>query len=359
MQVVSVHGGATELRAAALIGALRARGGRIAAARAALPARERMFVARHGALWPNRSFWLEWASGIALAEEAAGVTAEMLVVAVPPGAAAPQFPHTVALDAAALPLRRDRFGRPRLTAGVAALGLAAPPAQPGPGGRPWRIGIVGSEQHCRDTDPAALVALADATDRAGIGLAPVFLDPPDVLASGLPGDLDGLLLFARDLPAFGLCLGMQTMVTAVLRRACWPDAALEETAGPGARRSFVRLRDPAGRPLHRLGECALHPLAGSRLARLLTGGAAVRMNHRFAMSAAAQSEPRLDLILYRGADGIVDAIEAPDKRFFVALQGHAELGCDARLHGLWDGFIGAVRRPTAAGLRSGRAEGTI
>lgn len=368
MRLISILGDAPDLAAAALIRALLRRGERVAAARVAAPtdarrgAVTREFVGRDGTLRPNAGFWLEWASGIMLAEHpAVAREADLLVVAVPDGAAVPQ--EGLALAAAALPVQCDRFGRPWLLAAPAVLGLVAeaPPAEAE--GPPCRIGIVGSERHDRDRNPAVLVALADAADRAGVRLRPHFLDPACVRDLGLPGDLDGLVLpggadmtqvpgqiaaadaaLARDLPLLGVCLGMQTMVTAALRRAFWPDAVLEETDGPGPRRSFVHLTDAAGRRWHRRGESALCPPAESRLGRLLGDGVSVRMNHRFALSAAAAAQLPPQFRLHHGGMGIVDAVEAPEARFCIGLQGHPELGCDRRLRRLWDGLIAAARR---------------
>jgi CTP synthase len=147
---------------------------------------------------------------------------------------------------------------------------------------------------------------------------------------------------AAGVPLFGLCLGMQSMATALVRAALWPDAVFEEIDGPGPCRSFVRMRGPTGDGLHRLGDHALRPVPGSRLGALLPEGAMVRMNHRYRFNPEIDTAAMPAAVWHWSGD-ILDAVEVPSHPFFIGLQGHPEIGCDPALAALWDGFLRAAR----------------
>ena len=343
---IAITGAGAELAAAALIRARRDAGQRVAALHVAPPdhaAEDFVFAA--GGLGANACFWLEWAAGHALGTPPED--AVCVVIAAPAGGLSVADGLDAVWAADAYPPRLDAFGRP----GTDPAATRAGPA--------LRIGICGTEARHRIANPAVLVRLADAADRIGAALEPVFL-PADVPIT-LPDDLAGIVLpggadmaeveaqiaaariaLAHDLPCFGLCLGMQSMATMILRDAGHPAAALEEIAGPGPRRSFVRLCDATGAPVWRLGDRAFRPRAGTHLAALLTNGAMLRMNHRFHLNPAFGLLP--GLVLHPSTDGtVIDAIEHPARRFFIGFQGHPELGCDAALDRLWDAFLNACR----------------
>jgi Glutamine amidotransferase class-I len=371
MRVLALAGDDAELRSAALIRGLVASGATVAALSLGAddPAEDGSeFVAAHGALWPNACFWLEFATGRPLGTSLPDGAFDFLVAIVPDGMSPPRgiAGHAAGLlEAAALPVVRDRFGRPFLSAPVP--GLPALPARAAePRGEKLGVGILGHERYHRDIYPAVLAALGDAAERTGLAVTPLFPDPAGIPAETLL-PLDGLILpggsdltqvpgqiavaaaaFDRRLPLFGLCLGMQTMTTALLRRNGWPAATLEEFAGPGAERSFVRLRDAAGQPRHRLGEERLQAAAGSRLASFLPGSAAVRTNHRYALAAEAAAALPAGVLVHRGAHGIADAVEQTEETFCIGLQGHPELGCEPALRALWDGFLASVSGFAAA-----------
>jgi CTP synthase len=342
MRILGVHGALAEHAAARQILALRGEGLRVAAARlasaadATLPAGACEFVVAHGALWPNAAFWLEWASGIALL--AMDAAADVLVLAA-------DAPRGDIQGADWIPATRgavDSFGRP-----------LDPRTPAGPA---LRIGIVGSAQHHRAVNPAVLARLGDAADRCALAVKPVFVPADSAPVHGLilPGGADMAQVAPQiaaaqaaldgGLPAFGLCLGMQSMATALMR-ATWPDAMPEEVAGPGERRSFVR----AAR--HYLGERAFRPLPGTHLAALLPGGARARINHRYRLNPAFAPPARI-VLHAAGEDGIVDALEVPEHPFFIGLQGHPELGVDPALDRLWDAFLAACAAASPARLNA-------
>lgn len=341
MQVLAILGDGAELAAAERLRTARAAGMRVLAARqpadrdCGLSADAREFVAAHGALWPNEAYWLEWGSDDTLVPTPPDSGADLLVIACPTGAA----PLSTMCEAART-VPTDRFGRPV--------------AQHPQAGRSLRIGLLGG-MHRPDGNPAPLATLGDAADRLDLPVEPVFLDP-DALNEELPRDLAGVILpgggnmravpaqiaaattaLARNLPALGLCLGMQAMATALVRCDGWADATLEEISGPGPGRSFTSLRDASGKGWHRLGEIVVRPVANTVLNRLWHEEIALRVNHRYAL---APDIPGLaGAIIHRDLAGIADAIEMPGHRFFVGLQGHPELGRSAKLDRLWDAFL--------------------
>lgn len=287
-----------------------------------LPDSERSFPSACGKLLRNDAFWLEWASGRPLFAPAPAVAEALIVVSRDQAASA--------LPPKDLP--SDAYGRP---------------LHPRAATRSCRVGILGRAEE----QGAVLAALGDAADRVGVAVQPVFFrgEMPELDAVLLPGGADMAPVESQitaadaairaDLPLFGLCLGMQCIATALMRQT-WPGTTLEEVAGPGPRRSFVRWRDPAGIPAHRLGDRPFHPAPGTRLAELLPDGATVRMNHRYHLAPDAALPGCVRL--HPGKEGPMDAIELSDRRFCLGLQGHPELGCDPALGRLWDEFLHAA-----------------
>ncbi|HEY9213569.1 MAG TPA: gamma-glutamyl-gamma-aminobutyrate hydrolase family protein, partial [Ancylobacter sp.] len=231
-----------------------------------------------------------------------------------------------------------------------------------------RVLIVGSQAHHREVYPATIAALGDAAEALGVGLALSFADPREEPAwEHLLGEVDGLVLpggsdmeqvrgqieaaraaIRRDMPTVGLCLGLQTMATAVAQEICgMNDVNLTEADPDAQTKTFVRLHDDYGRPMHRLGVEESRLMPGSRLAAL-AGAERIEVpcNHRFVLD--PQLEPRLTeaglVVSGRQADNDhADAIEVPALRFFLAMQGHPELASrPGRPHPLLAGFLTAM-----------------
>lgn len=376
MRVAIIGDGAQAIAAAAVIAAAaRAEGRRVIACAAEPTARdapEHEFVAAHGALWRSELALLEWATGRVLAPPGVAEDADLVVVA---GDDAAAMVRLVADDVAVV----HDGAVPHLAEPVRAIGLGAAP--------PFccraaslRIGIVGDAARMLRHYPAVMLALQAAAARAGIAVMPVFVAAATMLREGLPRCLDGLVLpggadmgqvaaqvaaadgaFADDLPLLGLCLGMQSMATAAMRRGGAAGAMPEEVAGPGEGRSFTAMRDATGAVRHRLGDTALAPSGGSRLAALAPGGTTVRMHHRYALNAALS--PALAagglVVSASSADGIAEAVEAPGQRFHLGLQGHPELGVAEGLAGIWDGFVAAAQTRRADQTPGRTDEATI
>lgn len=232
-------------------------------------------------------------------------------------------------------------------------------------GRPWpteqitpqftetiRLLIVGSEHRLRHTYPAVLAALGDAADVSSVGVELSFWDPAEHSETALPETIhatDGILLpggadmaqvagqirvarhaLAHDIPLLGLCLGMQTLTTAVAQmRAGFNDANLEELAPHAETKVFRRLSDddlPGG---HRIGVKQMRIVPETRLAQIMGDGPApIHANHRYVLDPKlrpALEAAGLRVAAWQAEIPLVDAIDIPDQRFCVALQGHPEL----------------------------------
>lgn len=259
---------------------------------------------------------------------------------------------------------RDEFGRIALERRAATK----------PDGR-LKIGLIGAESDHRDVYPAALASLADAADALAIALDIRFIDPKTLSEAtvdrALEG-LDGILLpggsemanvpgqieaasagLATGLPTVGLCLGMQTMATALAWRAFGRGKANLAEADPSAEiKTFIAMaghRDEKGAPLpeHRMGEQVTRVLPKSRLAAALPSTLPVRYNHRFRL--APELLPPLHRaglqVVAEGLNGaIADAIEDVDHPFYIGMQGHPELASsDVRPHPLLMAFLAAAK----------------
>ena len=168
--------------------------------------------------------------------------------------------------------------------------------------------FIGRERDHLAVYPAALATLEEAAGLSGTSLDVRFFNPAasgeadlavfaDAAGLLLPGGSDmanvpgqvraaHLALDAR-IPVLGLCLGMQTMVTAFAQKALASAGVnLAEAAPEAAIRSFVAMADadePGHRPLpaHRTGEHASRLAPQTRLSVLLKADSmATRYNHR-------------------------------------------------------------------------------
>ncbi|MCJ9721299.1 gamma-glutamyl-gamma-aminobutyrate hydrolase family protein [Agrobacterium sp. SHOUNA12C] len=259
---------------------------------------------------------------------------------------------------------RDRFGR---------IGLRAPPFWEGDG---LTIGLVGAESDHRDVYPAALASLADAADSLSIPIDVRFIDPVHINQFEDPAIFDGLsgillpggadmknvagqtaaaaLSLESGLPTAGLCLGMQTMATAVAWRALGRDTANLAEADPDARiKTFVPMAGTQGPdetllPLHRTGDQAIDIVSGTQLSAIIRSERQIRCNHRFRLNPALLPDLEaagLRVAASSSAGAIVDAIEVPEHAFFIGMQGHPELSSRADMpHPLLVAFLEAAAK---------------
>jgi hypothetical protein len=239
--------------------------------------------------------------------------------------------------------RRDRFGR---------LEPVQSPSHPAAGERPSvRIALIGTEQDFRLAYPATLAALGDAADFEGFAVDARFIPPRDLRAQDMDGlldDCDGVLLpggsdmvnvpgqirvahaaLTTATPAVGLCLGMQSMTTAVIQKTLGSAQANLAEADPSAPiKTFIPLADEGTLPEHRLGERTIHVEAGSRFGDMLGSTATVRCNHRFRLNPdllPVLQRAGLRVTAHDGTGRIADAVELAGHPFYLGMQGHPEL----------------------------------
>ncbi|WAL50531.1 CTP synthase [Klebsiella variicola subsp. tropica] len=223
-----------------------------------------------------------------------------------------------------LDLTADRYGR--WDAG-----------EPSSAGTSLRIALIGRESDHRLVYPATLGSLGDAAASLGLYLdvhffAPVSLSPGlhvlhDVQGVVLPGGssmaaVKGQIRVAEDTlargqPTLGLCLGMQSMMTAVVRRRPGCESAIPAEVAPDeALHSFVPFVD--GR--HR---CGVFPFSFG----LISGDIReMHYNHRYCFN--TDLLPALDrsgVSVSAQTDDIVEAISQPELPFWHGVQGHPEL----------------------------------
>ncbi|KHJ66228.1 CTP synthase [Pantoea rodasii] len=235
--------------------------------------------------------------------------------------------------------------------------LPLPVASALSGERTLRIGLMGRERDQRDSYPANLLSLQSAARQLGVALD-IRLLPPAELSADLH-ELDGLhgvvlpggssmaavlgqiavakATLQRAIPTLGLCLGMQSMCTAVVQQAAGCESAmLAEVAPDAPLLSFVRFDDLR----HRCGLFAYPADAPFD---------SMPYNHRYCFN------PHLLPQLQAGGidvtvqtDAIVEAIRSPSHPFWLGVQGHPELMSrpDAP-HPLFTAFLKAVISVTA------------
>ncbi|WP_198670064.1 gamma-glutamyl-gamma-aminobutyrate hydrolase family protein [Rahnella sp. NRRL B-41462] len=213
-----------------------------------------------------------------------------------------------------------------------------------------RIALVGAQSEQCTTYPATLAALGDAADALSVSLDMVYA-APQVLEDHLHEvmeNVDGILLpggsamcnvtgqicaahyaLNRHIPILGLCLGMQTMTTAIVQNMMGSAKANLAEADPDADiKTFVPLTNTPTFPVHRLGDHRMHSRPGSRLHEILGDEFIVRYNHRFHLAPELKPDLENHGLLISGTDAtgkIADGIEFTRHPFYLGVQGHPEL----------------------------------
>ncbi|MEH0831940.1 glutamine amidotransferase-related protein [Pectobacterium cacticida] len=223
-----------------------------------------------------------------------------------------------------LDLSADRYGR---------WDAKAPPST----GSSLRIALIGREADHRLVYPATLGSLGDAATSLGLNLSVHFLAPASLSAGFrdvhgfqgvvLPGGssmaaVNGQIRVAEETiatgqPTLGLCLGMQSMMTAAVRqRPGFESAIPAEVAPDAALHSFVPFAD--GR--HR---CGVFPFSS----RLIPGDIReMHYNHRYCFNTDLLPELYSSGVRVSAqTDDIVEAISRPGLQFWHGVQGHPEL----------------------------------
>lgn len=232
-------------------------------------------------------------------------------------------------------------------------------------GSPLCIALLGSRRDQLDVYPAIAAALGDAADALALTLDILFASPQEPLgdtldrANGvlLPGgasmaNVAGQITVARytldnDIPTLGLCLGMQTMTTAVAQRMLGSEEVNLAEADPLAPiQSFTPLADTPGHPYHRLGDQTMLSAPGSRMHALLGDRSGMRYNHRFQLNPALKpglENAGLRISATDDSGTIADGIEFTAHAFYLGVQGHPELSSSrGRPHPLLTAFLTAA-----------------
>ncbi|MBF7688580.1 glutamine amidotransferase-related protein [Acinetobacter rathckeae] len=222
--------------------------------------------------------------------------------------------------------------------------------------RTIRIGLMGHVRDQRDSYPANLLSLQAAAKQLHLKLD-IRLLSPEALCHDLHelDELHGVVLpggssmaavlgqiavakatLHRGIPTLGLCLGMQSMCTAVVQHAIgFEEAILAEVASHATLHSFIRFDDFR----HRCGLFAFPAPAPFNY---------MHYNHRYYFN------PKLRPQLLAGGiditvqnDDIVEAIRFPSHTFWQGVQGHPELMSRPNApHPLFIDFLQAVAQKT-------------
>ncbi|CAM3774489.1 MULTISPECIES: glutamine amidotransferase-related protein [Rahnella] len=233
---------------------------------------------------------------------------------------------------------RDRYGR--------WINHNTPPQT----GTSLRIALVGAQSDQCSVYPATLAALGDAADALSLSLDIVYAAPLalEEHLHEVMENVDGILLpggaamcnvagqicaahyaLNRNIPVLGLCLGMQTMTTALVQKMLGSEKANLTEADPDAEiKTFIPLADTPTFPVHRLGNHLMYSRAGSRLHDILGGEYPVRYNHRFHLDPGLKPALEEYGVQISGTDitgKIADGIEYTRHPFYLGVQGHPEL----------------------------------
>ncbi|WP_198155496.1 glutamine amidotransferase-related protein [Candidatus Burkholderia verschuerenii] len=232
------------------------------------------------------------------------------------------------------------------------------------------IALIGHERDQRAQYPATLAALGDAADALGFDLDVRFVAAQDIdrdNAQTLLADAHGILLpggadmvrvagqieaarfgWLASIPVVGLCLGMQSMATAIARLALKSDDIGLMEAQPDARvASFEAIQvGDDGVLLHRTGLQRISVTPGSRIEAMLGARASILCNHRYKLNPALEAPFATLGVTVSARDeigSIADAIESDKHPFFAGMQGYPELSSrDGEPHPLLTSFLEAA-----------------
>ncbi|MGF1527908.1 MAG: gamma-glutamyl-gamma-aminobutyrate hydrolase family protein [Candidatus Competibacterales bacterium] len=236
--------------------------------------------------------------------------------------------------------------------------------------------VVGESRHLFEVYPAVIGALGDAAEVWDAQLA-LRLTSGEALAAAandqrahllrqvggvfLPGGADprqveGQIRLVETwldpeharVPLLGACWGMQTLITAMVRRRLHqPAAHLPEVEPAAAPATFI----PLG--YHRLGALPVDLVPGSHLQRCWGSTSRVfeRFNHRHVLDQTllpALNQAGLRVAGWGEGGQLVDAVELPKRAFAAGLASHPELlSRRAAPHPVIKAFVAAARRRTA------------
>ena len=155
----------------------------------------------------------------------------------------------------------------------------------------------------------------------------------------------------HDKPYLGLCLGMQTAVIAAARRGGLAKANSEEFAETDENVVYImegqKGKESTGGTM-RLGDYPAKLVAGSKIADIYGATKVIeRHRHRYEVNQKFLKEIEKGGLVVAGTspDGkLVEFVEAPDCKHFVATQAHPEFRSRPyRAHPLFEGLIKACK----------------
>ena len=232
-----------------------------------------------------------------------------------------------------------------------------------------KIGLVAKYIDNTDTYLSVTEALKAAAWKVGVKLKIVWINAeeatePDFEAVDgivVPGGfgvrgVEGKISAAtycleHDKPYLGLCLGMQTAVIAAARRGGLAKANSEEFAETDENVVYImegqKGKESTGGTM-RLGDYPAKLVAGSKIADIYGAAKVIeRHRHRYEVNQKFLKEIEKGGLVVAGTspDGkLVEFVEAPDCKYFVATQAHPEFRSRPyRAHPLFEGLIKACK----------------
>jgi CTP synthase len=233
------------------------------------------------------------------------------------------------------------------------------------------VGLVAKYVDNTDTYISVTEALKAAAWANGVGLEIKWIDAEKAASDENFASVDGLIVpggfgtrglngkiaaaayaLKNDQPYLGLCLGLQTAVVAAARLGGLSQANTEEL-DPDTPENVVyimanqRGKESTGGTM-RLGDYPAQLVANSQTAQIYDATSAIeRHRHRYEVNQKFLPEVEKGGVTVSGTspDGkLVEFVEAPGKRFFVATQAHPEFRSrPMRPHPLFTAFVAALK----------------
>ena len=232
-----------------------------------------------------------------------------------------------------------------------------------------KIGLVAKYIDNTDTYLSVTEALKAAAWKVGVKLKIVWINAEEATETDFEA-VDGIVVpggfgvrgvegkisaatycLEHDKPYLGLCLGMQTAVIAAARRGGLAKANSEEFAETDENVVYImegqKGKESTGGTM-RLGDYPAKLVTGSKIADIYGAAKVIeRHRHRYEVNQKFLKEIEKGGLVVAGTspDGkLVEFVEAPDCKYFVATQAHPEFRSRPyRAHPLFEGLIKACK----------------
>lgn len=232
-----------------------------------------------------------------------------------------------------------------------------------------KIGLVAKYIDNTDTYLSVTEALKAAAWKVGVKLKIVWINAEEATETDFEA-VDGIVVpggfgvrgvegkisaatycLEHDKPYLGLCLGMQTAVIAAARRGGLKEANSEEFVETEQNVVYImegqKGKESTGGTM-RLGDYPAKLVAGSKIADIYGAAKVIeRHRHRYEVNQKFLKEIEKGGLVVAGTspDGkLVEFVEAPDCKYFVATQAHPEFRSRPyRAHPLFEGLIKACK----------------